>query len=55
MFNINVREINWKLYIENYCLGIKKYLLKEDMAKMDKCRKALAKHVLYKCINLLYS
>ena len=43
MFNIDVRHIDWKLYIEHYCLGTKKYLLKEDMSKMAKCRRELTK------------
>lgn len=34
IFNIDVKEIDWEVYMENYCLGIKKYLLKEDMSKL---------------------
>ncbi|XP_016054584.1 PREDICTED: fatty acyl-CoA reductase 2 [Miniopterus natalensis] len=32
VFNFDVRQLNWLEYIENYILGVKKYLLKEDMA-----------------------
>ena len=42
-FNVDVRDLNWRNYIEQYCLGTKKYLLKEDMSKMTKCRKDLVK------------
>ena len=44
IFNIDVRGLDWKKYVEHYCLGTKKYLLKEDMSKMNKCRKELAKY-----------
>jgi fatty acyl-CoA reductase len=43
LFNIDVRDIDWQVYIEHYCLGTKKFLLKEDMSKMEKCRRELAK------------
>jgi fatty acyl-CoA reductase len=33
-FNIDVKEVDWKLYMDNYCLGIKRFLLKEDMSKV---------------------
>ena len=42
LFNIDVREINWKSYIEHYCLGTKVYLLKEDINKLNVCRKELS-------------
>jgi fatty acyl-CoA reductase len=42
-FNVDVRELSWRNYIEHYCLGIKKYLLKEDMSKMANCRRKLFK------------
>lgn len=46
IFNIDVRDLHWKSYIEQYCLGTKKYLLKEDMTRMNVCRKQLSKYVL---------
>ena len=42
-FNVDVRDLSWKYYIDQYCLGIKKYLLKEDMSKMANCRRKLNK------------
>ncbi|CAF2899083.1 unnamed protein product [Rotaria sp. Silwood2] len=29
--NFDLTELNWPSYIRNYCIGIKKYLLKEDL------------------------
>ncbi|RNA15898.1 fatty acyl- reductase 1-like [Brachionus plicatilis] len=43
IFNIDVKDLHWRSYIEQYCLGTKKYLLKEDMGKVNKCRKELKK------------
>ena len=42
-FSNSVKDLHWKSYIEQYCLGTKKYALKEDMTRMNKCRKQLAK------------
>lgn len=41
VFNFDVRQLNWLEYIENYVLGIKKYLLKEDMAGIPKAKQHL--------------
>jgi fatty acyl-CoA reductase len=40
-FNVDVTELSWASYIEQYCLGIKRYLLKEDMTRMVVCRRKL--------------
>lgn len=29
-FPFDMKKINWKECLDNYCLGVKKYLLKED-------------------------
>ncbi|KAI3389519.1 hypothetical protein SNEBB_005768 [Seison nebaliae] len=31
MFNFNLMSMNWKIYMKDYCLGCKKFLLKEDI------------------------
>uniref|UniRef100_A0A2K5RVA1 Fatty acyl-CoA reductase n=1 Tax=Cebus imitator TaxID=2715852 RepID=A0A2K5RVA1_CEBIM len=31
-FNIDVRQLHWAEYIENYCMGTKKYVLNEEMS-----------------------
>ncbi|XP_027700170.1 fatty acyl-CoA reductase 2 isoform X1 [Vombatus ursinus] len=41
LFNFDVRHLNWLEYTENYCLGIKKYLLKEDMAGIPAAKRHL--------------
>nr|XP_044995431.1 fatty acyl-CoA reductase 2 isoform X2 [Jaculus jaculus] len=41
VFNFDVRQLNWLEYIENYVMGVKKYLLKEDMAEIPKARQHL--------------
>ncbi|KAG8514038.1 Fatty acyl-CoA reductase 2 [Galemys pyrenaicus] len=43
VFNFDIRQLNWLDYIENYVLGIKKYLLKEDMSGIPKARQQLKK------------
>lgn len=41
VFNFDVRQLNWLEYIENYVLGVKKYLLKEDMAGVPEAKQHL--------------
>ncbi|XP_039738338.1 fatty acyl-CoA reductase 2 [Pteropus medius] len=41
VFNFDVRHLNWSQYMENYVLGIKKYLLKEDMAGIPEVKQHL--------------
>ncbi|XP_049638842.1 fatty acyl-CoA reductase 2-like [Suncus etruscus] len=43
MFNFDVRRLNWLEYIENYVLGVKQYLLKEDVSGIPKAKKHLKK------------
>lgn len=42
-FNFDVRQLNWPEYIENYCLGTKKYVLNEDMSDIPAARQHLRK------------
>ncbi|ESN98121.1 hypothetical protein HELRODRAFT_84823, partial [Helobdella robusta] len=39
-FNFDVKQIHWPTYLENYCLGVKRFVLKEDMKNLLKARKA---------------
>nr|KAF6494852.1 fatty acyl-CoA reductase 2 [Rousettus aegyptiacus] len=41
VFNFDVRQLNWLQYIENYVLGLKKHLLKEDMAGIPEAKQHL--------------
>lgn len=38
-----MKELHWPSYIEQFCLGTKKYVLKEDMSNMNKARHHLAR------------
>jgi alcohol-forming fatty acyl-CoA reductase len=41
VFNFDVMTINWQTFIKHYCLGAKKFLLKEDMKNIIKARNDL--------------
>ena len=42
MFNIDIRDLNWENYLEQYCIGTKVFLLKEDLAKVSQVRQELS-------------
>jgi fatty acyl-CoA reductase len=37
-FDFDIRKMNWQTYIKRYCLGVKQYLLHEDLADLPKAR-----------------
>uniref|UniRef100_A0A915JAJ5 Fatty acyl-CoA reductase C-terminal domain-containing protein n=1 Tax=Romanomermis culicivorax TaxID=13658 RepID=A0A915JAJ5_ROMCU len=37
-FNIDVTQIDWERYLENYVIGVKRYILKEQMSNILKAR-----------------
>ncbi|OQV24146.1 Fatty acyl-CoA reductase 1 [Hypsibius exemplaris] len=39
VFYLDAREVHWPSYIENYCLGMKKFLLKEDLDNLPRARR----------------
>ncbi|XP_013403407.1 fatty acyl-CoA reductase 1-like [Lingula anatina] len=41
VFNFNVKSINWPSYVENYCLGVKRYFLKEELSGLPGARRAM--------------
>lgn len=43
VFYFDVQQLNWKEYVENYVLGVKKYLLEEDISRIPKVKKHLKK------------
>ncbi|RXM30170.1 Fatty acyl-CoA reductase 1 [Acipenser ruthenus] len=43
IFNFDVRQLHWPEYIENYCIGTKKYVLNEDMSGLPAARQHLKK------------
>lgn len=52
-FNFDVRQIDWPIYLENYCLGVKKFVLKEDSKNLNKARKSLQRLILRKRLKHL--
>lgn len=39
VFEIDTTVIRWNEYVENYCLGMRKYLLKQKEDTLPGCRK----------------
>lgn len=44
-FNFDVSRIHWPTYLENYCLGVKQYCMKEDLAGLPKARSQMKRLV----------
>lgn len=42
-FNFNVNEVNWPKYVEEYWLGVRKFVLKEDPNNLPVAHKHLRK------------
>ncbi|XP_022697347.1 fatty acyl-CoA reductase 1-like isoform X2 [Varroa jacobsoni] len=40
-FNFNVYTIDWASYVHNYCLGIRQFILKEDIGNLDQAKRHL--------------
>jgi len=38
-YNFDVKQIHWPTYLENYCFGVKRYALNEDLSNMPKARR----------------
>jgi fatty acyl-CoA reductase len=43
IFNFDVLEIDWKLYLEQYILGTRRFILKEDPSTFPAARSHLRK------------
>lgn len=43
IFNFDLKCIDWREYMETYCLGIRKYYLKEDEKTIPDSRKRMSK------------
>ncbi|CAB3379948.1 Hypothetical predicted protein [Cloeon dipterum] len=43
LFPVNVRTINWEQYINTYVIGIRKFILKDDMSSLNRARSRLKK------------
>lgn len=44
LFNFDLSELNWTEYVRNHIMGVKRYLLKEDLNRMTKCYKRNLKY-----------
>jgi fatty acyl-CoA reductase len=44
LFQFDTRDLNWKVYIENYFAGIRKFLIKENPDKMNQNVKMYKKY-----------
>ena len=42
-FNFDVREIDWQIYVEDYCMGIRRYILNEQEETIPAARTSLMK------------
>lgn len=44
-FNFSLSTIDWQAYLHQYCLGSKRYVMKEDLSTLPAARKRLNKYV----------
>ena len=49
MFGFDMRKIDWKNYYADMTIGVKRYLVKEDMAELPK-----AKNIHRRYIQIIY-
>jgi alcohol-forming fatty acyl-CoA reductase len=45
MFNFDMRSLQWPLYMEQYVLGTRRFLLKDDPSTFPAARRHLRKYV----------
>jgi len=50
-FYFDPRMLHWPTYIQNYCLGTKKFILKEDEAGIPAARAHLKKYVCWQLLD----
>uniref|UniRef100_A0A8C7E3Z9 Fatty acyl-CoA reductase n=1 Tax=Naja naja TaxID=35670 RepID=A0A8C7E3Z9_NAJNA len=50
LFYFDICQLTWSEYIKDYCLGIKKYLLKEDLAGIPAARQHIRKLKTIQCV-----
>ena len=50
-FNFDVREIDWQIYVEDYCMGIRRYILDEEEETIPAARTSLMKLYVVKKIT----
>lgn len=42
-FQFDVAEIHWRKYIEQYVLGFREYLFKQNPSTLERCRKKMVR------------
>ncbi|RCN30565.1 male sterility protein [Ancylostoma caninum] len=47
-FNFDIRQLDWDSYLFDYVMGIKRYILKDDLDKLQVARANLARMRLYR-------
>ncbi|ODM92798.1 hypothetical protein Ocin01_13884 [Orchesella cincta] len=54
LFNLNVKEVKWPTYIGKYCLGLRKYTMRDDHGTLPAARKWVRKlYWIQKCTQFL--
>jgi fatty acyl-CoA reductase len=43
VYNFDIRQMNWDLYLFDYLIGIKRFILKEDLANLPAARARLTR------------
>lgn len=53
-FCFDVAKIDWEVYLENYVLGIRRFIFKEDSSSIPKARKQMSKlYVFYRLLQVV--
>jgi len=45
VFDFDVSHIHWPTYLENYCIGVKRFALNEDMSRLPEARRSVNRYV----------
>jgi len=45
VFDFDVSHIHWPTYLENYCLGVKRFALHEDVSRLPEARQSINRSV----------
>lgn len=53
IFNIDISMLNWDLYIKNYMLGIRKYILKDPVETIPDAQKKLQRFVTSRALFII--
>lgn len=51
IFNVDISALNWDVYIKNYILGIRKYVLKDPEETIPSAKRKLHRYKYLKKIN----